>query len=164
MAKTKKSTKSKKSPKKLKTSVAKYKPKSNKAKKPKKACKTKKGKKKICMTKNKALRLYKFLRAIKQIPSQSMINLSQYLTKSAYDMISDATLNSICSTSVSPAMRQKIRTQLQSKKDLIRKLARKSHSIKSKRKILPQVGGSLSLIIASVLPMLMSFLKSKKII
>ena len=119
---------------------------------------------KLRMTKKKAQKLLNFLTALKPVSGSSLSQLAPYFNKEAYDMLSDATLNSIYSKSIPEITRQRIKRALQSKKDMIRTLSKRSVSLNTRRKILPQVGGSLGLIIASVLPVLANFLRSQKII
>lgn len=126
--------------------------------------KSKKKTAKSSLTKKKALKFYSLLKVLKKLNSQEFILLSQYLDEDAYAVLSECIHNSICSQSIDSKTRTKLKEMLWSKKAKVRYLADKSKPFKKRRKIMPQIGGNIGLIIASVLPMIYNFLKSKKII
>lgn len=121
-------------------------------------------KKKSTLTKKKALKFYTLLKVLHKLNGADFNTISQYLDEEAYSILSECIHNSICSQSVDAKTREKLKNILWSKKDKVRYLADKNKSFKKKKKIIPQIGGNIGLIIASVLPMIYNFLKDKKII
>lgn len=135
-----------------------------KSKKVRSGKKKKGNKKSVGLTKKKALKFYKLLNALKKLGPSDFGAVSQYLDKEAYAILSECIHNSICSQTIDSKTREKLKKNLWSKKNAIRYLADKSKSYQRKKKLMPQIGGSIGLIIASVLPLVYNFLKSKKII
>ena len=158
--------------------MSKCKPKKNQTKKSKaKHIKTKKSrpscartsshkqkKKGSALTKKKAVKFYNLLKVLQKLNGGDFNIISQYLDEQAYNILSECIHNSICSQSIDVKTRDKLKKALWSKKTKIRYLADKSKPYNRKKKIIPQIGGNIGLIIASVLPMIYNFLKSKKII
>lgn len=122
------------------------------------------GGKKVTLTKKKAVKFYNLLKVLEKMPSADFGVLSQYLDEDAYQILTECIHNSICSRSVEPKVRERMRKLLWSKRNKIRYLADKSKPFGKKKKIIPQLGGNIGLIIASVLPMIYNFLKTKKIL
>ena len=150
---------------KTKCAPKKGKKKPGKGKTNKKSKKTKSGGRKgSTMTKAKAIRFYNLLKVLQKLNAHDFNIISQYLDENAYQILTECIHNSICSQSVDVKMREKMKKILWSKKAKVRYLADKSKPFKKKRKLMPQIGGNIGLIIASVLPMIYNFLKSKKIL
>lgn len=142
---------------------------SSKCGKPKKSNQSNKNRKRTktvrhTLTKRKAVQFYNLLKVLQKLNGRDFNILSQYLDEGAYQILTECIHNSICSQSIDVKLREKLKNALWSKKAKVRYLADKSKPFKKKRKIMPQIGGNIGLIIASVLPMIYNFLKSKKII
>lgn len=116
------------------------------------------------LTKKKAIKFYNLLKVIEKLSSSDFNILSQYLDEKAYDILSECIHNTICSKSIDDKTRTNLRKVLWSKKNKIRYLADKTKPFARKKKIIPQIGGNIGLIIGTVLPLIYNFLRSKKII
>lgn len=116
------------------------------------------------LNKAKALKFYELMTILKKIKSKDFNILSKYLNEDAVNIVSDCVRNSICSRDIPDPMRKKLRAALLSKKNYVRQIANSSTSTVKRRKLIPQIGGNIGLIIASVLPIVYNFLKSRKVI
>lgn len=116
------------------------------------------------LTKKKAETFLKFLKVLEKLKKNDLVILSHYLDKDAYNILSECVHNAICSKSIDDKTKDALKKALWSKKSQIRYLADKTKPLSKRKKIIPQIGGNIGLIIGSVLPMIYEFLKSKKII
>lgn len=131
---------------------------------PSKKSKNKKKSPKTKLTRKKAIKLYNLLKVIEKLSTSDFNILSQYLDENAYNILAECIQNTICSQSIDEKTRSNLRKVLWSKKSKIRYLADKSKPYSRKKKIIPQIGGNIGLIIGTVLPLIYNFLRSKKII
>lgn len=116
------------------------------------------------LTVKNAMNIYNFLQAVKKMSESDFKTITPYLNDDGCRILSDCMYNSIFSDGVADDMKNNLRKALSSKKEIIRKLARYNKSFKYHRKNLPQFGGNIGLIVSSVLPLIISFLKSKNIL
>lgn len=112
-------------------------------------------KKKVNMGQQKLAKYIEFLSVIKGLKEKDFKTMMPYLNNEACNLLSECIHNSLCNMAISPSRRKKLREALWEKKKVLRYIAKSSNKVDRKRKLLPQLGGNLGLIISAVLPILM---------
>lgn len=113
--------------------------------------------KKRKMTRAEITRIHDFLKIVRKLKQNDFSTLVTYLSDEACEAMGKCVKNSICSQHINEKTRSKIRRALWNNKNDMRFIASKTNA-SSIRTRLPKIGGSISLIIGAVLPILVDLL------
>jgi uncharacterized protein YjaG (DUF416 family) len=114
------------------------------------------------MSQANVVKILEFLKVIRRVPTDDFKVLVKYLNDDACNMLSECIHNSLCSSALSDLKKKKLRDALWKHKTQLRFLSKGKTNMKKKRDILPQIGGSIGLIISAVLPILMNMLRGAR--
>lgn len=110
------------------------------------------------MSKKVATKTLNFLKIIHKLKPADFSTLSTYLSDEGTEQLAQCFKNALYSEDIPDKIRNKLKKALWNQKNDVRYIAKKTNSVKVKRLKLPKLGGSISLIIAAVLPILMNIL------
>lgn len=110
----------------------------------------------------KAERYISFFTAVKNLKQKDFQTIIHYLNDEACNLLSECIHNSLCNNSIPSTQRKKLREILWDKRGVLRYIAKSSNNIHRKRKLMPQLGGNIGLIISAVLPILMRLFSKKR--
>lgn len=127
----------------------------------KKKKKTGKKQTKSNITRQKVEKYVDFLSTIKGLKEKDFKTIIPYLNNDAFNLLSECIHNALCNNCIPSASQKKLREALWEKKKMLRYIAKSSNNIDRKRKLIPQLGGNLGLIISAVLPILMNLLNGR---
>ena len=108
------------------------------------------------MKKKQLRRVFPFLKVLEKLSAQDQIILVDFLNDEGCRAIFECVTNALYNTKLDN--RKKLKQDLTSNKTHLRYLTNNKKSMRVKRKKLKQVGGSIGLILGTVLPLLASFL------
>lgn len=101
---------------------------------------------------------YEYLKVIKKLKAKEFESLVPYLSDEGTEQISRCISNVICREDIPERTRKRLKKALWNHKSDIRYLAKRSNPASGKRKRLPKIGGNITDIISTVLPILISLL------
>ena len=110
----------------------------------------------------RARELMPLLETLKKMKKTALCSVIPFLNDEASEMICASVYTVLHSTSsLSRRKRRYLKKKLADKKHVLRSLSNLNSSIQSRKKKLPQVGGALALILATVIPILAQLLLGK---
>ena len=114
------------------------------------------------MKRNELKKVYPLQQLLQKLNTTQQKIILQYLNEDGCDAIYECMHNALYNDKITIRCKKKLKTALQDKKHICRSLLNPKLSKKVKQNRLVQTGGSLSLILSTVLPLLGQFLFGSK--
>jgi len=112
------------------------------------------------MKRTKLKKIVPFIKTMSKLRKNDLTNVLSHLDDDGVNMLCECIYNCISGNKLSTQKQKKLKRALRGKKHLYRYLSKKGNSLRVKRKLLPQIGGALPLILTTVLPVVVDLISS----